>query len=306
MYALYEFSNLTVEVGRLNLIEGDYEPDVDKEYVVWWSKNGKTTAWTAKILATDEDKGALIRMRNRLVEGMDGEEQEKHMGKGKRVKKKKPFLEDDMEQSEERPSKKNKPAMSSSSSEIIKKYKDLQKARDQMAKNSINEEGDVRTLEQRVAKLERENSSLRNALSIIEGLPKMISSMQQLISAQPNKQSFPRTMKDNNDVAEAPCMPHTSTAGPSLQSSRSQLPVDVCSSVAVCLDIPQGIKDRCNKVSAAKYTNDLMHGLYTTEFMASHSVTGLGSSSKGETRPSLPHEDVKKIICKYFFFSGNQ
>jgi len=31
---------------------------------------------------------------------MDGEEQEKHMGKGKRVKKKKPFLEDDMEQSE--------------------------------------------------------------------------------------------------------------------------------------------------------------------------------------------------------------
>jgi len=38
-----------------------------------------------------------------------------------------------------------------------------------MAKNSINEEGDVRTLEQRVAKLERENSSLRNALSIIEG-----------------------------------------------------------------------------------------------------------------------------------------
>lgn len=53
MYALYEFSNLTVEVGRLNLIEGDYEPDVDKEYVVWWSKNGKTTAWTAKILATD-------------------------------------------------------------------------------------------------------------------------------------------------------------------------------------------------------------------------------------------------------------
>jgi len=33
----------------------------------------------------------------------------------------------------------------------------------------------------------------------------------------------------------------------------------------------QAIKDR-NKVTA-KYTNDLMHGLYTTTFMAAHSVT---------------------------------
>jgi len=69
-------------------------------------------------------------------------------------------------------------------------------------------------------------------------------------------------------------------------------------------DIPQAFRDHCNKITAAKYTNDLMHGLNTTAFMAAHSVTG--SSSKGETRPSLPHEDVKKIVCLYFFFSGNQ
>ncbi len=52
MCALYEFSDNTIEVGRLNLIEGDYEPDLDKEYVVWWQNNGKRTAWTAKVLAT--------------------------------------------------------------------------------------------------------------------------------------------------------------------------------------------------------------------------------------------------------------
>lgn len=52
MYALYEFSNNTVEVGWMNYIEGDYEPDVDKEYVVWWPQNnGKRSAWTAKVLA---------------------------------------------------------------------------------------------------------------------------------------------------------------------------------------------------------------------------------------------------------------
>lgn len=64
----------------------------------------------------------------------------------------------------------------------------------------------------------------------------------------------------------------------------------------VLVYVPQAIRDRCNTVTTAKYTNDLMHGLYTTEYMAAHSVTGLGSSSKGETRPLLSSEDVRKIV----------
>ncbi|KAJ4941144.1 hypothetical protein JOQ06_027431, partial [Pogonophryne albipinna] len=84
------------------------------------------------------------------------------MGKGKRAKKRRPFLEedDDVEQSE-RPSKKPRPE-SSSSTDIIQKYKDLQKAQE------VNKYSYQMTLEERVAALERENYSLRNALSIIE------------------------------------------------------------------------------------------------------------------------------------------
>ncbi|KAK5901459.1 hypothetical protein CgunFtcFv8_026326 [Champsocephalus gunnari] len=113
MYGLYEFTNDIIEVGRLNLIEGEYDPELDKEYLVWWPQNGKKTAWTAKVLSTG---GKLARLE------------------------------------------------SSSSTDIIQRYKDLQKAQE------VNEQSYLRTLEERLAALERENHSLRNALSIIEGM----------------------------------------------------------------------------------------------------------------------------------------
>ncbi|XP_034071633.1 BEN domain-containing protein 6-like isoform X1 [Gymnodraco acuticeps] len=234
-----------------------------------------------------DDKGALLKMRNRLVEGKEPLEQSGPMGKGKRAKKRRPFLEDDddVEQSEERPSKKLRPE-SSSSTDIIQKYKDLQKAQE------VNKYSYQRTLEERIAALERENYSLRNALSIIEGLPRMISSMQQLAEQHSDRERKPE--EEGRSTA------HTSTAGPSLKSSTTHLPLEDggISTDAVCLDIKQAIKDRCSKSTAAKYTNDLMHGLYTTAFMAAHSVTGLGASSRGETRPSLPSAELTKIVCE--------
>ncbi|KAK1905878.1 UvrABC system protein A [Dissostichus eleginoides] len=167
-------------------------------------------------------------MRNRLVEGKEPLELSGQMEKGKRAKKRRPFLEedDDVEQAEERPSKKSRPE--SSSSDIIQKYKDLQKAQE------VNEGNYRRTLEERVAALERENCSLRNALSIIE---------------------------ERKPEEEGTSTAHTSTAGPSLQCSTTHLPLEDggISTNAVCLDIKQDIKDRCNKTTAAKYTNDLMH-----------------------------------------------
>ncbi|KAI9536282.1 hypothetical protein NQZ68_034839 [Dissostichus eleginoides] len=233
-----------------------------------------------------DDKGALLKMRNRLVEGKEPLELSGQMEKGKRAKKRRPFLEedDDVEQAEERPSKKSRPE--SSSSDIIQKYKDLQKAQE------VNEGNYRRTLEERVAALERENCSLRNALSIIEGLPRMIASMQQLTEQHSDRERKPEE--------EGTSTAHTSTAGPSLQCSTTHLPLEDggISTNAVCLDIKQDIKDRCNKTTAAKYTNDLMHGLYTTQFMAAHSVTGLGASSRGETRPSLPSSELTKIVCE--------
>ncbi|KAJ4922012.1 hypothetical protein JOQ06_004031 [Pogonophryne albipinna] len=68
-----------------------------------------------------------------------------------------------------------------------------------------------------------------------------------------------------------------------MQSSTTHLPLEdgVISTNAVCLDIQQAIRDRCNKTTAAKDTNDLMHGLNTIRVKAAHSVTGLGPSFSG-------------------------
>jgi hypothetical protein len=42
-------------------------------------------------------------------------------------------------------------------------------------------------------------------------------------------------------------------------------------------------------------TNDLMHGVFTTKYMANHSLTG------GGEKPPLPEKVVNLIIGKKFF-----
>ncbi|KAI4787806.1 hypothetical protein KUCAC02_036235, partial [Chaenocephalus aceratus] len=74
-----------------------------------------------------------------------------------------------------------------------------------------------------------------------------------------------------------------------MQSSTTHLPLEdgVISTNAVCLDIQQTIRDRCNKTTAAKYTNALMHGLNSTRAMAALSVTGLGELGYNNNTSSM-------------------
>lgn len=57
--------------------------------------------------------------------------------------------------------------------------------------------------------------------------------------------------------------------------------------------------ERCNKSTAAKYCTDLMHGMFSNEYMASRSTMGGSSSRNEQTKPSLPREKVLAIIGKY-------
>ncbi len=51
---------------------------------------------------------------------------------------------------------------------------------------------------------------------------------------------------------------------------------------------------KANTASATKMTNDILHGLFTLEYLSSHSVCG-GNASK----ESLDEELVEEIISKY-------
>jgi len=58
---------------------------------------------------------------------------------------------------------------------------------------------------------------------------------------------------------------------------------------------------RASKASAQKFLNDLLHGLYDRTFLATHSLKGGKSSSKGFiTKPAVPPEQIKDIIGNYF------
>ncbi|XP_063052398.1 BEN domain-containing protein 6-like [Engraulis encrasicolus] len=59
--------------------------------------------------------------------------------------------------------------------------------------------------------------------------------------------------------------------------------------------IPKGLVERCSIQNPQKFINDLLHGLYTREFMCAHSVTGQTSSSGTEKKPGLPQKDLVEI-----------
>ncbi|KAK5936111.1 hypothetical protein CgunFtcFv8_027913 [Champsocephalus gunnari] len=56
---------------------------------------------------------------------------------------------------------------------------------------------------------------------------------------------------------------------------------------------------RCSTTSLQKFINDLLHGLYCTEYMAKHSLTGFKASKEsdaGKRKDSIPQEEVAEII----------
>ncbi|CAL8356374.1 unnamed protein product [Gadus morhua 'NCC'] len=59
--------------------------------------------------------------------------------------------------------------------------------------------------------------------------------------------------------------------------------------------IPKGLVERCSFQSPQKFINDLLHGMYTREYMAGHSVTGQSSSSCTEGKPGLAKQDLVEI-----------
>lgn len=54
----------------------------------------------------------------------------------------------------------------------------------------------------------------------------------------------------------------------------------------------QNVAAGASRQSAAKMTNDIMHGMYSSQYMATHCLTGNEKEDKG----ALPSTDVTRII----------
>ncbi|CAL8306288.1 unnamed protein product [Merluccius merluccius] len=53
----------------------------------------------------------------------------------------------------------------------------------------------------------------------------------------------------------------------------------------------------------SKLTNDLLRGLYDRDCLASHSISGLVNSKKGQSKPAFPSDQIQAVlrVVKHYF-----
>ncbi|XP_072550024.1 BEN domain-containing protein 6 isoform X2 [Salminus brasiliensis] len=61
--------------------------------------------------------------------------------------------------------------------------------------------------------------------------------------------------------------------------------------------IPVELLERCNTgTTAQKLTNELLRGLYDRDCLASHSISGVVNSKRGQPKPALPAHEIQAIL----------
>ncbi|XP_007240008.1 uncharacterized protein LOC103038210 [Astyanax mexicanus] len=61
--------------------------------------------------------------------------------------------------------------------------------------------------------------------------------------------------------------------------------------------IPAELLERCNTgTTAQKLTNELLRGLYDRDCLASHSISGVVNSKRGQPKPALPAHEIQAIL----------
>ncbi|KAK0137990.1 BEN domain-containing protein 6 [Merluccius polli] len=112
--------------------------------------------------------------------------------------------------------------------------------------------------------------------------------MEEFLNSAPRPTPTPRpapTLSPAPTIGPPPATADPSPApGPSPESATEALGHSV---------IPKGLVERCSFQSPQKFINDLLHGMYSREYMASRSVTGQSSSTEG--KPGLAKQDLFEI-----------
>ena len=64
--------------------------------------------------------------------------------------------------------------------------------------------------------------------------------------------------------------------------------------------IPADLLERCNTgTTAQKLTNELLRGLYDRDCLASHSISGVINSKRGQPKPALPAHEIQAILSMF-------
>ncbi|XP_066559124.1 BEN domain-containing protein 6 isoform X2 [Amia ocellicauda] len=183
---------------------------------------------------------------------------------------------------------------------------------------------EIKVLRAKLARSARETRRLRQSLTLCRVLPKAVKTFSRLVDRaesllqdsgedapptapplfpSPSSLSSPTSSASASPLQGSPASPPApdrkwdTSAGPDW-SAAAQTPYSQ-------IRLEPGQIERLNRSTPQKFVNDLMQSLYSTEFMATHSVTGARSSSSKyrETKPAMDRAEVQAIldVTKHLF-----
>ncbi|XP_059920427.1 BEN domain-containing protein 6-like [Gadus macrocephalus] len=147
-------------------------------------------------------------------------------------------------------------------------------------------------------RLQRENDSLKAKIATMKLLPDVLQKMEEFLRSAPRPTTTPIPTPTPRPRPEPTLSPAPTAVPPPATEDPSPAPGPSSASATEALGhsvIPKGLVERCSFQSPQKFINDLLHGMYTREYMAGHSVTGQSSSSCTEGKPGLAKQDLVEI-----------
>ncbi|KAL7860539.1 hypothetical protein AOLI_G00168880 [Acnodon oligacanthus] len=164
-----------------------------------------------------------------------------------------------------------------------------------------------------VLSMQRETDSLREQIKTLTACGKLAQTLEELVTKSDGwlnccslnmTSSIPREHEGNSAPSPIPVPKVQSESGIEQQSSTHQAcghDVNEKTSRSETLlyqeVIPAELLERCNTgTTAQKLTNELLRGLYDRDCLASHSISGVINSKRGQPKPALPAHEIQAIL----------
>ncbi|XP_057555609.1 BEN domain-containing protein 6 isoform X1 [Hippopotamus amphibius kiboko] len=164
----------------------------------------------------------------------------------------------------------------------------------------------VRSLKQKLTNIRKENSRLRQSLVMLQVLPQAVTQFEELVGMAEALLKGGGTLSASASTlwrATNNSSPDSFASTCSNSNSNSSSPISLKAEEEHHTDEKQFKIEkwqiaRCNKSKPQKFINDLMQVLYTSEYMATHSLTGAKSSTSRDkaVKPAMNQNEVQEII----------
>ncbi|XP_020016429.1 BEN domain-containing protein 6 [Castor canadensis] len=162
----------------------------------------------------------------------------------------------------------------------------------------------IKSLKEKLTNTRKENSRLRQSLVMLQVLPQAVAQFEELVgmaetllksggTMSTSASTLWRATNNSSPDSFASTCSNSNSSSPISLKAGEELPGDEKQ-----FKIEKWQIARCNKSKPQKFINDLMQVLYSSEYMATHSLTGAKSSTSRDkaVKPAMNQNEVQEII----------